>query len=70
MEIETELEGATRLLAEGEERLRGQMELVSILVFEGKTAEAATDLCQSTRKTIREIQTHIDYLRDTANRTG
>ena len=68
MAIETDLEGAIRLRAEGEERLREQMELVQTLKLEGKPTDPATDLCQSIRKTLEEIQTHVDYLRDTANR--
>jgi len=68
MAIETDLEGATRLLAEGEERLWKQTELVKTLVSEGKPTESAKDIRQSMRKTLEEIQTHVDYLRETANR--
>jgi hypothetical protein len=68
MAIETDLEGAMRLLAEGGERLREQMEVVQTLAREGKPTDSAADLCQSIRKTLEEIQTHVDYLRDTANR--
>ena len=68
MAIATDLEGAARLLAEGDERLQEQTELVWTLVREGKPTDSATDLCQSMRKTLVEIQTHVDYLRETANR--
>jgi hypothetical protein len=68
MAVETDLEAAIRLLAEGEERLREQTELVQTLVREGKPTDSATDRCRSMQKTLEEIQTHVDYLRDTANR--
>jgi hypothetical protein len=68
MAFGTDLDGAIRLLAEGQERLREQTELVRILMFEGKPTESATALCRSTQKTLEEIQTHVDYLRDTAKR--
>ena len=68
MAIETDLEGAMRLLGEGQERLREQTELLRTLVFDGKPTSSATDLCRSMRKSLEEIQTHVDYLRDTANR--
>jgi exonuclease VII small subunit len=68
MAVETDLEAAIRLLAEGEERLREQIKFVQTLVRDGKPTDFAMDLCRSTRKTLEEIQTHIDYLRETANR--
>ena len=68
MAIGTDLDGAIRLLAEGQERLREQTERVRILRFEGKPTESAMALCRSTQKTLEEIQTHVDYLRDTAKR--
>ena len=68
MAVETDLEAAIRLLAEGEERLREQITLVQTLVRDGKPTDFSMDLCRSTRKTLEEIQTHIDYLRETANR--
>ena len=68
MAVETDLEAAIRLLREGEERLREQMKLIQTLVRDGKPTGSAMDLCRSTRKTLEEIQTHIDYLRETANR--
>jgi hypothetical protein len=68
MAIQTDLEGAVCLLAEGQERLREQTELVRTLAFEGKPTNSAMDLSRSMRKTVEEIQTHVDYLRDTANR--
>jgi hypothetical protein len=68
MAIETDLEGAIRLLAEGQERLREQTELVHALEFDRKPIGSAAELCRSMRKTLEEIQTHIDYLRDTTNR--
>jgi hypothetical protein len=69
MPVETDLEAAVRLLTEGEERLREQMELIQTLARDGKPTESATDHCRYIRKTLEEIQTHIDYLRETANRS-
>jgi hypothetical protein len=68
MAIATDLEGAARLLAECDERLREQTKFVQTLVREGKPTDSATDLCRSMQKTLAEIQTHVDYLRETANR--
>ena len=51
MAVETDLEAAIRLLAEGEERLREQIKLVQTLVRDGKPTDFAMDLCRSTRKT-------------------
>jgi hypothetical protein len=64
----TELEAAIRLLAEGEGRQFEQAELIEKLRHEGKHTEAAENLLCSMRSTLDEIRTHIDYLRDTANR--
>ena len=38
------------------------------LIREGKPTEAAMDLLGAMRATLNEIQTHIDYLRETADR--
>jgi DNA repair protein RadC len=64
----TELEAAIRLLAEGEDRLREQEELIEKLRREGKPTESAMELLRAMLATLDEMRTHIDYLRDTADR--
>jgi hypothetical protein len=68
MAASTELEAGICLLAEGEDRLRQQLELIEKLIREGKPTEAAVDLLGTMRATLNEIRTHIDYLRETADR--
>ena len=64
----TELEAAIRLLSEGEDRLLEQAELIEKLRREGKPTESAMDLWGAMQATLDEMRTHIDYLRDTADR--
>ena len=68
MAARIELEAAIRLLAEGEDRLREQAELIEKLRREGKPTESAMDLWGAMLATLDEMRTHIDYLRDTADR--
>jgi hypothetical protein len=68
MAARAELEAGIRLLAEGEDRLGQQLELIEKLTREGKPTEAAMDRLEAMRATLNEIRTHIDYLRETADR--
>jgi DNA-binding FrmR family transcriptional regulator len=68
MAASTELEAGICLLAEGEDRLRQQLELIEKLIREDKPTEAAMDRLAAMRATLNEIRTHIDYLRETADR--